>query len=172
LPGLTGNLAYDPLRERFVAFAGGQTWEYGPSDPAAFSSFGTGCPGSAGTPAISALPGRGPWIADSLALELTRIPAGTVALGLVGVSKTRWGPIVLPLGLAGAGMPGCVLHVSGELLLPWPVSGATGTLVVPIPNERALVGAGFHAQAFVYDPQVNVAGVTASNAGEGRIGAR
>lgn len=80
---------------------------------------------------------------------------------------------LLPFPLNSLGMTGCTLFVSGEFnALPIPSSGNLGTLTLSIPNNSALVGGSFYNQAFVVDLPANGAGITASNAGEARIGAR
>ncbi|MBK8974736.1 MAG: hypothetical protein IPM29_02310 [Planctomycetes bacterium] len=174
-PGKNGHaLAFDSARGTTVLFGGfsSDTWEYAPVSPASYVTFGNGCRGSSGTPALAAVPGRLPWIADNFAIQLTNIPSNAAAFALLGWSRTSWPPVTLPFPLDALGMTGCTLFVSGNMNLRVPTAGNTGTLTLPIPNNPLLVGAPFYNQAFVLDPVVNPAGITVSNAGEARIGAR
>jgi hypothetical protein len=171
-------LACDSARGKLVLFGGhgasvsghlSDTWEYGPTDPASYVTFGSGCAGSAGTPALVA---SRPWSGETFTLDVTDLPATTVSLVLLGVSKTSWGPLPLPLPLDLVGMPGCVLFVSNDLAFVVPSAGGRATWSVPGPGGRDLIGGRFYNQAFVFDPVANPLGATSSNAGEGKFGAK
>jgi len=178
-PRAGSGLAYDSARGRTVLYGGaglnaghGSTWEYGPVDPASYGPFGSGCAGSAGTPALAAAAGQLPWIGEGFTLELTNLPPSTAALVLTGDSRTSWGAIPLPLALGAVGMPGCSLYVSGTLVLPAAAAGGRGVLTLAIPGDQVLVGAPLYNQAFIADPSANPLGVTSSNAGEAKIGSK
>jgi hypothetical protein len=139
---------------------------------ATHATFGAGCPGSAGVPALAAAAGGLPWIGETFHLQLTRLPPGGVAVLLLGSSRTAWGSLALPFDLSPLGMTGCTLLVSGDGLRS--VQAGTGTATVPLPicDCPDLVGGTFFSQAIVVDPAANPFGATATNAGMGRIGAR
>jgi hypothetical protein len=163
------DIVYDSARER-VVIAG--SWEYGPTHPAAYPSYGTGCAGSSGTPRLAAAPGQRPWIGSDFTIQVTQVPANTTAVFLLGLSRTSWGALALPFPLAPIGMPGCALFASGEFLFVTSTTSAGGVQRLPIPAEPELVGARFYNQVFVVDPPANQAGLGTSNACEGRVGAR
>jgi hypothetical protein len=77
-----------------------------------------------------------------------------------------------PLDLTSAGLTGCTLYVSGDLVLPLAPSGGVALLPMPIPNDATLLGAELYNQAFVVDPPANPFGATASNGTAARIGGR
>ena len=170
----------DPhARGRLLLFGGNDgsgyrfdTWEYAPLYPASFIRFGSGCAGSAGAPALAAASGNLPWLGGTFRLEVSRLPAAGLALLLPGGSGTAWGSIPLPLDLSSMGMPGCTLFVSGPLILPVLNTGGAGSVSFPVPGDPVLLAGSFYNQAFVADPPANAAGIIASNAGEGRIGAK
>jgi hypothetical protein len=165
-----GTLAFDPVRNRVVQYSYPYTLEYGPTHPASFRSFGTACAGTAGMPQLAA---NGlPWLGNTVTLSLTSLPTNTVALLCLGYSNTSWPPLALPFSLAAAGMPGCTLYASGQLIVPAIVNGTTASLPLAIPQGPELLGAPFYAQSLVLDPPANAPGLTVSNAGAGRIGGR
>ena len=168
------SLAYDSARGRVVLFGGwdSETWEYGPLHLASYAPFGSGCPGSAGVPGLRAASGQLPWIAGSFRIDLTRLPTNAATSLSLGSSRTAWGPIPLPFPLDPLGMTGCTLFASLDLLLPVQNTGGAGSVTFAVPNSVTLVGGSLFSQAFVVDPPANAAGITASNAGEARIGAR
>jgi hypothetical protein len=170
-------MVYDSARGRVLLFGvvlltTGETWEYGPTDPAAFAPFGRGCTGSAGTPALAAAPGRGPWLGANYAVELASLPASAPALVLLGRSKTSWGAITLPVPLDSLGMTGCTLFASAEFLFPVVAAAGVARLSLPIPDDRSLLGTTSFTQGLVVDPAANPFGATLSNAAEQRIGAK
>lgn len=173
-------LAYDERNFRIVMFGGqtpnryvSETWEYYTLSPATYGSFGTGCAGTAGTPALrTASPFERPWIGGTLHVDVANVPAGNATAILVGASRSQWGAVGLPLSLAPIGMPGCSLLASPDVVLAIPNPAGTATLTLSVPNEPALIGQSFYNQAFVRDPGANFVGVTVSNGGAARIGAR
>jgi hypothetical protein len=164
------SMAFDPVRNRVVLYSRSYTWEYGPVHPATVTPFGNGCPGSAGSPSLAAT--LLPWLGDTSIITITSVPANTLVLVLLGYSNTSWPPLALPFSLAAAGMPGCTLYASGQLIVPAIVNGTTASLPLAIPQGPELLGAPFYAQSLVLDPPANAPGLTVSNAGAGRIGGR
>jgi hypothetical protein len=173
-------LVYDSVRGRTVLFGGSagalgyvaDTWEYGPTRSADYTNSGSGCAGSAGTPALAREGGYGPWLGDWFALELTNLPPVPAALVWLGWSKTSWGSLTLPFDLGPLGMPGCALRVSPELGFLVPNRNGSARLDLWIPADGSLLGRPFHNQAVVMDRAANAFGAIVSNAGEGRIGAK
>ncbi|HLQ38388.1 MAG TPA: hypothetical protein VK348_11335, partial [Planctomycetota bacterium] len=99
-------LAYDSSRRETVLFGGdslvADTWVYATPNPASSTSYGSGCPGSIGTPLLANARYSLPWIGDSFTMEVTNLaPATSVAILATGIFST------LPQSLAIFGMPGC-----------------------------------------------------------------
>ncbi len=113
-----------------------------------------------------------PEINRSFKLHLSQARKSSVGVLLFGLSKTRWGSVPLPLDLGFVGAKGCNLYVSFDLILGAVSTGLSGggTLVLPTPNDRALLGKVFHNQWFVLDRPANGLGLVFTNAGTGKIG--
>src|SRR5262249_2888450 len=117
-PASTGQVfAYDRVRERAVLFSGGGSggdadlWELGPVQPARVTPFGVGCTGTLGAAMLDGVGDRRPWLGDAVALRLSPVLDGAVALFALGSSNTQWSGAPLPAPLDGLGMPGCSLLV-------------------------------------------------------------
>lgn len=176
--GTTGRYAaamtFMPNLRQVVLFGGynpvtfadlGDTWLFG----AKVRTFGTGCVGSSGVPALSAT--DAPRLGQNYTLTLNNLPpSSSVAFFAVGWSDqtSPLGP--LPLSLAAVGMPGCSLLVSGEVLLVISATGGVSTLVTSLPNDAAFVGIEQFHQGCSIDPAANPAGLATSNAVRGVIG--
>ena len=146
------------------------TWEYF-GTPASYATFGSGCAGSAGTPALTGL-ASGPWIGETFTLQVGQLPVGRPAALLFGTSNTVWNGTPLPFDLTPIGMPGCQLLVSADVTLPLTNNAGSATWSIALPSNPWLVGRQFVNQAFVSDPTANPLGFTTSNAGAAVIGAR
>jgi FG-GAP-like repeat/FG-GAP repeat len=90
--------------------------------PAGVNVFGAACRNSLPTTPRIGIRDLG---AKGLRLHLSGGAAGAPAVLLLGLSRTNWGSIPLPLGLAGYGYPGCKLYTSIELFL-LAKTGSTG----------------------------------------------
>ncbi len=135
---------------------------------ASWTPFGSGCPGTAGVPTLSAGSTR-PQIGGTLTLTAGNLPLG-VGFVTMGFSSTNAPPFTLPLDLGLFGMPGCNLlsePLSNTLVIG---PGTSANWSLALPNNPAFVGASFYNQALSLDPPVNAAGLTVSNAGRGRAG--
>lgn len=89
---------------------------------------------------------------------------------LLGTSKTMWGALNLPLGF-GTAAPGCWLFVSADFILPTVTnSSGLGSVTLPVPNQKNLIGVDFFTQFMVSDPQANTLQQLFSNAAMGSIG--
>ncbi|MEZ5990507.1 MAG: hypothetical protein R3F30_15620 [Planctomycetota bacterium] len=111
-----------------------------------------------------------PAVNQGFSLDMMAGRPGGVGALLVGASPSSWGPIPLPWDLSPFGAPGCSLLTSIDWLYGVYIDYA-GMASVPlvVPNQRALIGAVFHAQWTVLDP-VNQLGIVFSNGGTGKIG--
>ena len=179
-PRIGHALAYDPVRRGLVAFGGhdgtsilSDTWELTNPDLGDFARFGTGCSGSAGTPALDSVPsGSFPNIGEGFAIRVTSLPVSRATFLYLGFSRASWNGIALPFDLAPIGAPGCPLLVSPDFVLPLANLGGIAPLTLPIPNDAGLVGIRMFVQGWVSDPGANQLGIVVSNAGAGLIGRR
>lgn len=133
---------------------------------AMYEPFADSCPGSPAPPVLGA--SSPPTLSGGFTVTVGQVPAGAAFLA-TGVSNTASGAASLPLDLGPAGMTGCSLHVSPDLvvmLTGGPVVQATWVL----PSSSALLGATFYQQAWVPGPYANPLGATMSNAMVGVIG--
>jgi hypothetical protein len=159
-------LAYDSALRRTVMFGGTSsgsyvqdTWIYRTLAPADVAPFGTGCAGTAGTPALMAAPFSLPWLGDTMRNVVQTIPVGEP--GGVFVSSFGSTP-VLPLD--SVGMPGCALLVPIDVVEFRVAVAGAAEWATGIPNIPTLAGVSFRQQAFVLDAAANALGLTASNA--------
>jgi hypothetical protein len=141
---------------------------------ASYTTFGTGCAGSNGTPpTLAPAPGQLPWICETFTVELKSLPpSGLGALGLVSFSKLQ-----PPIDLGIIGMPyGCMLFVGlapTHIVFPLPNRGGMATWTLRLSCDCTLVGRHFYQQAFVHDDGVpSPKKLTVTNGGDGVIGAR
>jgi hypothetical protein len=175
---------FDAKRDRVLLFGGsGQkpnrellffndTWELSTTTPASFGVFGAGCKGSAGTPTLTQISPKRPWLGETLQLRLTALPGGPAALNW-GFSRTSWGSVPLPLDLTRYGMPGCQLLVSPDTSgIPLRVTNNEALWAVKIPAVPILSGLSFYLQGYASDPRANAWGVVVSNGYEARLGIR
>lgn len=144
-------------------------WSYAPKDPAGFTTSGTPCRSSAGSPVLSA--SGLPWIGDSFALRAAPVAALPTLFSL-GFSKQSWGAFRLPLPLAGAGAAGCTLYTGLDVIGLGTVSAGAASMRLPIPNDAALVGGAMYHQALVLDGSANRLGIAFSGLGEAKFGSR
>jgi prepilin-type N-terminal cleavage/methylation domain-containing protein len=132
---------------------------------ATYSTFGTGCAGSNGVPALHC---SLPHIGTGFSIEVSNTPLSGVAFLVFGFSNTHFGTVPLPVSLAPIGAPGCALDVSGdEVFVIRSYGGRSAYFWFDIPN---MPGAAFFLQALCLDPTANALGLTVSNAGKGLIG--
>lgn len=167
-PGrLQAGMAFDVARRQVVQFGGhdfvtftalGDTWEYG----ARTRSFGTGCAGSNGVPALAAA--DAPRLGASYTLNLTNLNP-SINLGVLVLSFAT----ITPTPLDGIGMTGCTGYVSPDVLETLAGSGGAASWSLALPTTIGLVGTKLYAQGLSVDP-VNPAFLVASNAHEGTFG--
>ncbi len=178
------DMAYDSARGRVVLFGGSDygaagisnpradTWEYAPVNPATYTPFGTGCPGSAGTPALASDQGSLPWVGDTFTARLTNLGIATVPFLFLGASNTFWGVVPLPFDLTLIGMSSCMLYTDPLLTFFLANNGGSATFSVPIPNDPSLVGLSLYNQGGVTSFGTNPLGLVMSNGCEMRFGGR
>ncbi|MCA8963807.1 MAG: hypothetical protein H6838_18890 [Planctomycetes bacterium] len=168
------SMAYLPAQKQVLQFGGidpstfsdlADTWEYG----AKSRTFGTGCAGSNGVPALAAV--DAPRLGATYTLNVTNlVPSSAFAFMATGLSD-QTGPFgALPFSLAGFGMPGCSALVSGEALVLIPATAGTATWNATMPNAAAFMGLTLFQQAISFDAAANAAGLTVSNAHAGVVG--
>ncbi|MFO1077575.1 MAG: hypothetical protein U1E73_07600 [Planctomycetota bacterium] len=135
------------------------TLHYGASSRA----FGTGCPGSNGTPALAAA--DAPRLGGSQTLTLTNLnTSAAFAVMVIGLSNTTSAFGALPLPLAAYGMPGCTAYVSTEGTTLIGASAGTAQFVSNLPNNLAFLGLPLYHQCLSLDAAANAGGLTTSNA--------
>jgi hypothetical protein len=167
-------MAYLPTTFQVVLFGGmnpttyanlGDTWQYG----AKVRTFGAGCAGSNGVPALAAL--DAPRLGQSYTLQLTNlVPSSGLAIMVAGLSDQTgpFGP--LPASLAGFGMPGCSALVSSDVVVFVGNIGGTAVLSTAIPAGVGFMGLTLFHQGVSLDAAANAGGLTVSNAVAGTLG--
>jgi hypothetical protein len=174
-------MVYDSSRRTIVMFGGFErtpgylddTSEYGPIQPASFSPFGAGCPGSNGVPSLAAEGDSLPWIGDTFKAALANLGTSTqlnLPFVFLGDSRIAWGNVTLPLDLGLIGMPGCTLYANPLLVFPLQNTAGRATWSASIPYDTSYAGVSLFAQAGVTSPGANALGVVLSNAGELKLG--
>ena len=137
---------------------------------AAYLSIGSGCD-TAGQAPPTLQPSTAndrPRIGTTTQLLVGNVPTtSTVVVFALGTSNlyADFGgtPERLPVSLAALGWTGCNLLVDPPVLLPMAIGAAPVTLDFPLPNQPALVGVAFFAQALLLSP--NAVAMTRSLAG-------
>ena len=139
----------------------GDTWKY--ENPANTRTFGIGCQGSNGVPALAA--SDVPRLGRTITMAMQNLaPTASFALLVVGFSDLvgTLGP--LPAPLAGFGMPGCSAYVANDVVLLIAAAAGTASSPLQVPNNASLVGLPLFHQGLSLDAGANAAGITASNA--------
>ncbi|MFM1870603.1 MAG: hypothetical protein RL398_25 [Planctomycetota bacterium] len=166
-------LAYDTAERRMLLFGGtrfsvqNDLWAL---DAAAqTTTFGSGCPGTLGTPTLAPATNGSPTLGSIVAADVGSLPL-SLALVTMGFSTTTTGTTPLPLALGSYGMPSCSLLVAPDAVLLAIGSQNAATWRLTIPFVTALAGLEFSLQAFALDPAANAAGATTSNGVSYRVG--
>ena len=150
----------------------GGTGAWGTSTIVQFPSFRVNCSGGGGGGAVPALTNNGlPTLGKSFQVNLNSAAPNSTASLIIGVSKSSWASLKLPLDLGIIGAPGCSLLASAQLQVPTKTNASgSASISITIPNSATLVGKKFYNQYLIYDPSINRVGWVASNAGEGMVG--
>lgn len=170
----SGPMAHDPVRRRVVLYGSqwqpyanhGDTWTYATPAPGLCTSYGSGCPGSAGVPVLANAPDVWPWLGDTFRTRVAPLSASTsLAVFATGLAATA------PIDLTGYGMPGCLglVAVAAVDFAPAALQAEWSTA---IPNTPALQGVRLYQQAFALEAGANPAGIVGSNGLEVVIGVR
>ena len=165
---LDGGQVYDSVRQKTVGFGGynfqtfvayDTTEEYG----ATKSTFGTGCAGSNGTPALDS--NGAPRLGSTFDLNATNIAtAANLAVFAQSLSS------VAPIALDPIGMIGCTAYVAPTVLTSVTGTAGSATLSITLPSTAALVGTVLNSQVLSFDPNINARWLTASNGHTGTLG--
>lgn len=116
-------------------------------------AFGTSCPGSVGTPQLTAL-GR-PIAGRRFESRLEPLVQGT-ALFAIGFSNTTWNGLPLPLALQPFGFgAGCAALVSVDIV-EGVTHGGIARHSLSIPSLASLAGAALFLQGYALDPALPV----------------
>ena len=177
-PGTLANgFVYDDQRGVMVTRTNApspQTWEYLDDSGAAatFVTYGSGCAGPDGVPALSNVGGSVPRLGSVLQLQLTSLPPSPLnaVVGIIGFDNTQWNGSPLPVDLSPLGFTGCQAWLAPQILEI--VTNASGTAAwnVTIPMNSFYLGDDVFFQALVLLPGWNPAGFVISNAGHGVMG--
>lgn len=176
------SLVGDPARRQLVMFGGRTDWPGGVvlgetllwMDGAAATSFGVGCAGSNGVPALA--PQGQPVLGTIFQIVASNLPGGSpLVIGFFGMSRTSWGFYQLPVELGPQGMPGCFLLVAPPppgIIVSSFASGGQCAWSYSIPLAPFLAGLEIYFQALVPDSMAgNPLGATVTNAIRARLGA-
>lgn len=168
-PGLFSRPAvYDSVRRRTVMVGpssiGSVLWEYGDTTWS-YATFGTGCPGTNGTPTFGLAAGSIPVLGQTLTFDLLNLPTVPRPLvGILGISNTLWrGGAPLPIDLGFLGMTACQLLVSDDATMPVPGAASASQWRMQLPYDANFLGARAFLQVFVLDPGANPFGATLTN---------
>lgn len=168
------HVVYDSHRDVFVLHGGTSssgsfrdTWELAMGPTASFTTMGSGCPGSGGTPTLAPQSGTLPRVNTQFTVQVSGLPWTGPAFMWVGFSDQFYGTVPLPANLAILGAPQCNLYISGDLLYGMPNVLGLSTWTLAIPNTPGFT---FFNQAIVFDPPANALGLTLSNAGRAIVG--
>ncbi len=130
----------------------GTTFALQPTTPATVSSFGIGCPSTAGP--VSLNPVSMPYVGSDFVHEIGGAsPSTFVGLIAFGLSNTLWSGLALPLDLTVIGAPGCSVLVSVDVAVVTILNNGAGTVSWSLPNQPSLIGQSFFTQGILLDPQ-------------------
>jgi hypothetical protein len=168
-------MAYHPPSQSLIMWGGSNgntlldTWRYRPAtQTVSYSTYGTGCVGTAGTPSIAAVPGALPYAGQTFVVNVTNIPWFAPTFMVVGFSDTSWNGNPLPVDLGVIGMPNCTVRASVDWLMP--TTSVLGVAAWSIQIPSSFAGNTFYNQAVVFDPAANTMGLTLSNARKAIVG--
>jgi hypothetical protein len=166
-----GPLAYDTDRGETLYFGGNEqmlmndTWVFRTPSHAGADSHESGCPGSAGTPALAHAQYSLPWTGDDFTVQLTAIPTDTAVVLVTGLDTTP------AMDLGAFGMPGCASFITTDVATFGLANGDVASWTMTVPNDPALAGAHVYQQALVIDP-LAAGGATVSNYVDVQVGIR
>jgi V8-like Glu-specific endopeptidase len=137
----------------------------------AFRTFGAGCGGSAGVPALSF---QGvPELARSFTVRATGLYAVASQFGsfVIGFDNATWAGGSLPASLAPQGLEGCSLFVRPDIADGAATAAGAASRTHAIPSSPVFVGTRAFFQYFAFDPTAaNTIHAVSTNAGEVLVG--
>ncbi len=129
----------------------------------AVQKLGRGCGLGARPPLLEAA--AAPRLGLRCELRARGVAAGAIGVLLTGFSRERWASLRLPLDLGAAGMPGCTLHASGEVVDLLRADGqGSWAFGFPVPWRPELVGLHFYVQYVFRSKTANPLGLALTNA--------
>jgi hypothetical protein len=156
---------YDSWRGQGVMFGGmlqtavlygnDETWTYSGPSPASVVSFAPGCPGPAGTPAISVV--RRPILGDTYEIHVDNLAPNTLTFMMTG-----WSMSSIHIGSIVSVGSGCYVRASPDFQTPM---FGTNAYTMAVPNAPIFLGVALHNQAVQLELNgSNLASASASNA--------
>lgn len=120
--------------------------------------FGTGCRHTTRIkPAVASARSSMNWNSKTgtMIMDGSELEVNSLALAVVGISRTNFGPLPLPLPIPGSqnDVTGpCTIYVSPDFVLPIPTtSSGTATLNFPVPADTNMAGFKLYGQWLVPD---------------------
>lgn len=133
--------------------------------PGQFTTFGSACAGTAGTPNIVGL--GVPTLGAHYRIRLEQARANTGALFALGASNTTWGGLPLPVAIPRTS---CFVNVSLDVVLPLGTDArGEAMFVLKIPGAPYLLGATLFAQWLIID-SFQAGGIVSTSGGSVRVG--
>jgi beta-lactamase class A len=138
--------------------------------PGSFIAYGSGCKSSTGQTLSQTASGLAE-LTQNARYTMLNAPTFTPAICWIGFSRTSYGPLPLPFGLAAFGANGCSLRCDPAIALVG-ATGSRGTMTrtLPLPANKSLIGQRFYTQFWSVDARANQLGIAFSNGVETRIG--
>jgi len=169
--GATQSVAYDARAEQVVLYGGHlffalyhrELWRWGDHFVASATPYGKGCGPAQGLQLKSAM-GYDPTLGSRYVMNVAGLP-WTTSSGLIaiGASRSRLGPVPLPLDLGPFGMKSCNLYQSFELSWSFVSRVGAGFPEFVVPHRYELRGTKAYAQVLGLSPGATKAGLIASN---------
>jgi hypothetical protein len=154
-------LLLDPTTNQLILFGGGcganltnDLWTLDLPTFWRWSSYGAGCVGSRGIPALSVASGSTAILGQTLQLELANVPAFfSSSFGVLGFNRTTFLGQPLPFDLGFFGLTGCFSWTSADNSYPMSAPNAQGvsSWSMALPNAPFLLGFELNLQALSFE---------------------
>lgn len=169
------HMAYRSATQELMMWGGtngaglADTWAYTPGTATvAYNYYGTGCPGSAGTPYLDLNPGTLPFSGQRFSALIKQVPFFAPTFMMIGNSDQNHLGLPLPYSLTSLGMPGCDLLTGPDGV--YPCTNIFGTALWDVQLPPGLGGQSFFNQAVIFDASANAMGVSLSNGAQAIVG--
>ncbi|MHC4512785.1 MAG: sulfatase-like hydrolase/transferase [Planctomycetota bacterium] len=134
---------------------------------ASWFAFGSGCAGKGSVPALAAATGQRPIYGRTFTTDATGLQSNvTQCLGILGLSRTQFGALKLPLDLTAYKAPGCTLYTGLDFLVPLTAANRRATWHLVIPKDPGLLGLRAYQQVIVFEAGANTHNAILTNAVE------